>query len=43
MSARSKYSVSVGPGIREVMVTSVSLSSSRNASASDWSNDFDAL
>ena len=43
MSARSKNTVSVGPGIREVTVTPVSLSSCRSASANDCTNDFDAL
>jgi hypothetical protein len=43
MSARSKNSVSVGPGISDVIVTPVSFSSSRRASANDWTNDFEAL
>jgi len=43
MSARSKNSVSVGPGISAVMVAPVSLSSLRSASANDCTNDFDAL
>ncbi|WP_243422561.1 hypothetical protein [Micromonospora globispora] len=43
MCARSKKFVSVGPGISDVTVTPVSLSSLRSASANDWLNDFDAL
>jgi hypothetical protein len=43
MSARSKNSVSVGPGISAVTVTPVSLSSLPEASANDCTNDFDAL
>ena len=43
MSARWKNSVSVGPGINEVMVTSLSRSSLCSASANDCRNDFDAL
>lgn len=42
-SARSKNSVSVGPGISEVTVTPVSFNSLRSASENDWMNDFDAL
>jgi len=43
MSARSKNSVSVGPGISEVIVTPLSSSSLCSASAKDCTNDFDAL
>src|SRR5829696_9080142 len=43
MSARSKKSVSVGPGISEVITTSVSLSSFCTASANDCRKDLDAL
>ncbi len=43
MSARSKKLVSVGPGISAVIVTPVSLSSLRTASANDWTNAFEAL
>ena len=43
MSARSKNSVSVGPGMSEVTVTPVSLSSSRMASANACVKDFEAL
>ena len=43
MSARSKNSVSVGPGMSDVTVTPVSSSSLRSASAKDCTNDFDAL
>ena len=43
MSARSKKLVSVGPGIKEVTVTPVSLSSLRIASAKDCTKAFDAL
>src|SRR4051794_23878306 len=43
MSARSKNSVSVGPGISDVTVTLVSFSSLRSARANDCTNDFDAL
>ena len=42
-SAPGHASVSVGPGIREVTVTCVSLSSSRSAIANDCTNDFEAL
>ena len=40
---RSKNSVSVGPGISEVIVTPESFSSSCTASVSDWTKDFEAL
>ena len=43
MSARSKNSVSVGPGMSDVTVTPVSSSSLRSASAKDCTNDFEAL
>ena len=43
ISARWKKSVPVGPGISVVIVTPVSLSSLRSASANDWTNDFEAL
>ena len=43
MSARSKNSVSVGPGMSDVTVTPVSSSSLRSASAKDCTKDFDAL
>jgi hypothetical protein len=43
MSARSKNSVSVGPGMSEVTVTPVSESSSRMARANACVNDFEAL
>jgi hypothetical protein len=43
MSARAKKSVSVGPGISDVTVTPLSLSSSATACANDWMNDFEAL
>ena len=43
MSARSKNSVSTGPGISEVTLTPVSFSSFRSASAKDCTKDFDAL
>lgn len=43
MSARSKNSVSVGPGISEVTVTPLSFSSLRTPSANDCTNDFEAL
>jgi hypothetical protein len=43
MSARSKNSVSVGPGISEVIVAPVSFSSARRARANDCTNDFEAL
>jgi hypothetical protein len=43
MSARSKNSVSVGPGMSRVMVTPVPFSSLRNARAKDWPKDFEAL
>jgi hypothetical protein len=42
MSARSKNSVSVGPGINAVTVTPVSFSSTRSACAKDWTNALDA-
>jgi hypothetical protein len=40
--ARSKNSVSVGPGISEVTVTPVSASSTRIPSANECTNAFDA-
>ena len=43
MSARSKSFVSVGPGISDVIVTPLSYSSLRSASANDCTNDFEAL
>jgi hypothetical protein len=43
MSARSKNSVSVGPGMSRVMVTPLSFSSSRSARPKLWTKDFDAL
>jgi hypothetical protein len=43
MSARSKNSVSVGPGMSDVTVTPVSFSSFRSASANDCTKDFEAL
>ena len=42
-SARSKNSVSVGPGMSVVTVMSESESSSRSASAKDCTKDFEAL
>jgi hypothetical protein len=41
-SARSKNSVSVGPGRSAVTLTPVSVSSSRSARAKDCTNAFDA-
>jgi hypothetical protein len=43
MSARRKKSVSVGPGMSELIVTGLSRSSSCRASANDCRKDLDAL
>ncbi|MFC7511338.1 hypothetical protein ACFQV4_14625 [Streptomyces thermocarboxydus] len=43
MSARSKNSVSVGPGMKAVTVTPVSFTSSASACAKDCTNDLEAL
>jgi hypothetical protein len=43
MLARTKNSVSVAPGIRQVTVTPVSLSSLRSAAANESTNAFEPL